>query len=79
MINSGYAHLQSLALDAVRLVYEDIPSSAHSNLPRSLVKSYSFELIGIIDVYRLEECLRTAEDNQRVAGDVRLLMTRGGR
>ena len=75
---SNYAHLESLALDAVRLVHEDIRTTTHSNPPRCLVKGYGLEFIGIVDVNRLKECLRSAEDYQRMAGDVRLLMTRAG-
>ena len=75
---SNYAHLESLALDAVRLVHEDIRTTTHSNPPRCLVKGYGLEFIGIVDVNRLKECLRAAEDYQRMAGDVRLLMTRAG-
>jgi hypothetical protein len=50
-------------LNAVRLVYEDIRPSTHSDLSRSLVKDYSLELFGIIDVDRLKERLGTAEDD----------------
>lgn len=69
---SSNAHLECLALDAVWLIHEYIRAPAHSNLPRSFIEGYRFELIRVIDVYRLEERLRTAEDDQRVAGDVRL-------
>lgn len=68
-----YAHLESLALDAIWLVHEHIRAAANCNLARCLVKSYGLERICIVDVDRLEERLRTAEDNQRVAGDVCLL------
>lgn len=73
-----YAHLESLAPEAVRLVNEYIRATTHGNPPRSLFKGYSFEFIGIVDIDRLEERLRTAEDDQRVAGNVRLLNAREG-
>jgi hypothetical protein len=62
-----YAHLECFALDAVWLVHEDIGAAANSNPPRGLVKCYSFEIFRIVDVDRLKESLRTAEDDQRVA------------
>lgn len=68
-----YAHLERFALYAVWLVHEYIRATANCNLARCLVKRYGLEGICIVDVNRLEERLRTAEDNQRVAGDVCLL------
>lgn len=61
--SKSVTHLQCLALNAVRLVYEDIRPSAHGDLPGSFIKDYSLELFGIIDVDRLEERLGTAEDD----------------
>lgn len=60
---SKHAHLESLAREAVRVVHEDIRATTHSNPSRGLFKGYSFDFIGIIDVNRLEERLRTAEDD----------------
>lgn len=72
------AHLESLALDAIWLVHEHIGAAANCNLARYLVKSYGLEGLRIVNVNRLEERLRTAEDNQRVAGDVCLLESARG-
>jgi hypothetical protein len=71
-----YAHLQCFTLDAVWLINEHIRATTNGDSPRSLVDRYGFKDIGIVDVDRLEECLRTAEDDQRVAGDVCLLSAR---
>jgi hypothetical protein len=68
-----YAHLESFALDAVWLVHEYIRATTNCNLAGRLVKCYGLKGICIVDVNRLEERLRTAEDNQRVAGYVCLL------
>lgn len=65
-----YAHLERFALDTVWLVHEYIRATTNCNLARCFVKRYGLEGICVIDVNRLEERLRTAEDNQRVAGDV---------
>ena len=65
-----YAHLERFALDAVWLVHEYIRATANCNLARCFVKRYGLEGVCVINVNRLEERLRTAEDNQRVAGDV---------
>lgn len=74
-----YAHLESLALDAVWLVHEYIRATTNCNFAGCLVKCYGLKGICIVDVNRLEERLRTAEDNQRVAGDVCLLGNAGAR
>lgn len=67
-----YTYLQGLAFEAIWLIHKDIRSPTHSNLTRSLIKSYRFKGVRIIDVDRLKQGLRAAENDQRVAGDVRL-------
>lgn len=57
------AHLERFALDAVRLVHKYIRTTTNSNSARGFVKSYSLESFGIVDVDRLEERLRTAEND----------------
>jgi hypothetical protein len=74
-----YAHLESFALDAVWLVHEYIRATTNCNLAGRLVKCYGLKGICIVDVNRLEERLRTAEDNQRVAGMYAYWGTRGGK
>ena len=68
-----FTHHEGFALDAIWLVHEYIRTTTNSNLARYLIKCYGLEGICIVDVYCLEERLRTAEDNQRMAGDVCLL------
>lgn len=74
--SSWCAHLGCLALDTPRLVHEDIRATTHCNLPRCLINSDRLELFGVVDVNGLKNCLRTAEDDQRVARYVRLRLTR---
>lgn len=73
--SSRYAHLKCLALDTVWMVDENIWSTTHNNFSRLFVKGDRVQRIGIIDVYRLEKRLRAAEDDQRVAGNIRLKST----
>jgi hypothetical protein len=57
------------------MVDENIWSTTHNNFSRLFVKGDRVQRIGIIDVYRLEKRLRAAEDDQRVAGNIRLKST----
>lgn len=59
-------------LDAVRLVNENVGPTTHSNLPRSFVNRHGLERLGLIHVDGLQEGLRTAENNQRMPGNVHL-------
>lgn len=57
------------------MVNKHIRTSTNGYLPGSLIDSNRLEGIRIVDVDRLEELLRTAEDDQCMAGDVRLPRT----
>ena len=59
-------------LDTIRLVNKHIGSSTDSNLSRRFINGDSFQGLGVVDVDRLEELLRTAEDDQCMAGNVGL-------
>ena len=54
------------------MVNKHIRASTNRYLPGSLIDSNRLEGIRIVDVDRLEELLRTAEDDQCTARDVRL-------
>ena len=56
----------------IRLINKHIWSSTNRDLPRSFVNSNRLECLGVVNVDRLEELLRTAEDHQCMAGDVGL-------
>ena len=63
-------------LNTIRPVNEHIRSSTNSNLARRFINGDSFQGLGVVDVDRLEELLRTAEDDQCMTGNVGLHRTR---
>lgn len=68
----AHTYLQCLVLYSIRMVNKHIRTPTNGYLPGSLIDSNRLEGIRIVDVDRLEELLRTAEDDQCMAGDVRL-------
>lgn len=62
-------------LDTIRLVNKHIGSSTNSNLARRFVNGDSFQGLGVVNVDRLEELLRTSENDQCMTGNVGLHRT----
>lgn len=64
--------LQCLIPNPIRLVNEHIWSSTDSDFAGSFVNGNRLEGLGVVDIDRLEELLRIAEDDKCMAGDVSL-------
>lgn len=58
------------------MVNKNVRASADGDFPRCFIKGDGLELIGIVDINRLQQCLWTAEDYKGVTGDVRLFKHR---
>lgn len=63
-------YLQCPVLNPIWLVHKHIRASTNRNLARRFINGHCLEGFRIIDVDRLEELLRAAEDDQRMARDV---------